>query len=52
LLAAAGAPPAALAGAKLVDCTFPPPGAQWLPEACLHGPIQYTALTCISDGSR
>jgi len=41
LLAAAGASPTALAGVKRVDCTFPPPGAQWLPEACLHGPIQY-----------
>jgi hypothetical protein len=41
LLAAPGTSPAAAARQEQTACTFPPPGAQWLPESCLHGPIQY-----------
>jgi hypothetical protein len=42
LSAAAGTPPAALAGrAARTACVFPPTGSVWLPESCLHGPIQY-----------
>jgi hypothetical protein len=41
LLAAAGTPPSALAGAKQAGCIIPPAGSKWLPVSCLHGPIQY-----------
>jgi hypothetical protein len=41
LLAAPGTSPAAVARQEQTVCTFPPPGAQWLPESCLHGPIEY-----------
>ena len=39
LLAAAGTAPAA--AKRAAACVFPPAGSQWLPVACLHGPIQY-----------
>jgi len=38
LLAAAAT---ATAGGKRMDCLFPAPGEEWLPAACLHGPIQF-----------
>ena len=41
LLATPGPSPAAVARHEQAACTFPPPGQLWLPESCLHGPIEY-----------
>ena len=41
LLATPGPSPAAVARHVQTVCTFPLPRAQWLPESCLHGPIEY-----------